>query len=264
MKTTGTLKFILFCLIVFSLMAACAPVTASSTGTPPIVTTTLPEIINSSTPEVTPVEEKTETTAPVSRATPDVNITATAQAVSMQVDMKKLADEKLVSSSTGQYYTVQNFSGEWAKLSYYHWWPLNRKPTNFAIRADVTWESAMPNANPSKAGCGFVFHENGPDNLHITYLSTDGYVRNHRTDKRVVTDLKANWAGKFDMTSDSAQIMLVVDYQWITVFVNGKQIVRFQDDRLNGGGLAYAIASGSNNDFGTRCTFENVELWEFN
>lgn len=182
----------------------------------------------------------------------------------MQKDMEKLAYDRLVSSAAGKYYSVQDFTGEWAKLAYYHWWPLNRKPTNFAIRADVNWETAIPNANPSKAGCGFVFHENGPDNLHLSFLSMDGYVRNYRMEKRVISDLKANYAGKFDYPADSAKIMLVVDYQWITFFVDGKQILRFKDDHLNGGGLAFAVASGSNNSFGTRCTFQNVELWEFN
>ena len=182
----------------------------------------------------------------------------------MKKEVQKLAGLKLVSSSKGAYYRVQDFTGEWAKLSYYHWWPLNRKPTNFAIRADVSWESAVPLGNPSKSGCGFVFHENGPGDLHLSFLSMDGYARNYRTEKNVVSDLKGNYAGKFNYPGDKAQIMLVVDYQWITVFINGKQVVRFQDDRLNGGGLAFAVASGSNNDFGTRCTFQNVDLWEFN
>ncbi len=263
MKTVRHSRLFILSLTICSLMAACSSSATPVVSTLPI-STDLPQTTSSSTPVLTRTVESTETSTPVSRATPDINVTATAQAVSMQVDMQKLVDNKLVSSAAGQYFTVQNFTGEWAKLSYYHWWPLDVKPTNFAIRALVTWESAMPNANPSRAGCGFVFHENGPDDLHITYISTDGYVRSHRMDKKVFSDLKANWAGKFDMTSDSAEVMLVVDYQWITVFVNGKQIVRFQDDRLNGGGLAFAVASGSNNDFGTRCTFENVELWEFN
>ena len=75
----------------------------------------------------------------------------------MKLDMQNLAAFKLVSSATGSYYRVQDFTGEWAKLSYYHWWPLNRKPTNFAIRADITWDSAMPNANPSKGWLRFCF-----------------------------------------------------------------------------------------------------------
>jgi hypothetical protein len=221
-------------------------------------------------PEAQTVEPSAGATEVVGTMTPTPKVKAqTATPVDpREEDMKKevqvLAGQKLVSSSKGTYYRVQDFTGEWAKLGYYHWWPLNRKPTNFAIKADVNWESAVPLGNPSKSGCGFVFHENGASDLHISFLSLDGYSRNYRTEKNVISDLKGNYAGKFNYTADKATIMLVVDYQWITFFVNGKQVVRFQDDRLDGGGLAFAVASGSNNDFGTRCTFQNVDLWEFN
>jgi hypothetical protein len=262
MQTKKLLQALLLCIFTGSMFAACSP------AVPPTPTASASEPIPGTTAQadasLTPETTLTTSASPVNKVTPDINSTAVAQANAMQLDMQNLAAFKLVSSATGSYYRVQDFTGEWAKLSYYHWWPLNRKPTNFAIRADITWDSAMPNANPSKAGCGFVFHENGADNLHFSYLSMDGYVRNYRMDKKIFSDLKANWAGKFNYPSDSAKFMLVVDYQWITVFVNDKQIVRFQDDRLKGGGLAYAVSSGSNNDFGTRCTFENVELWEFN
>lgn len=246
--------------LAFSLLASCstpAPVlTTPSANTPsPAAQTTepagnTPEVIGTMT--ATPAK-KVQTPTPVDPREED-----------MKKEMQSLAGQKLVSSSKGTYYRVQDFTGEWAKLSYYHWWSLNRQPTNFAIRADINWESAMPLGNPAKSGCGFVFHENGPANLHLSFLSMDGNVRNYRTEKNVVSDLKGNYAGKFNFAADKAKIMLVVDYQWITVFVNGKQVVRFQDDRLDGGGLAFAAASGTNNGFGTRCTFQNVDLWEFN
>lgn len=254
--TSKFLKPILL-LTTICLLAGCTA-TSTATVTPTAVSQpTADRITVGSAPEAL-------TITPTQNKTPVPSITVNAQAELMKKDMKDLAAQRLVSSSEGTYYRVQDFTGEWAKLSYYHWWPLNRKPTNFAIRADVDWKSALPIGNPSKSGCGFVFHENGADNLHFSFISMDGYARNYRVEKKVFSDLKANYVGKFNYPGDSAKIMLVVDYQWITFFVNGKQIVRLQDDRLKGGGLAFAVASGANNDFGTRCTFTNVELWEFN
>lgn len=250
-------KFLIV-LLAGSFLAACSSSATIATQRSSSAASTIPD------ETLTVTETETATANPSKTITPDISITGTSPANSMKEDMQKLAEQKLVSSANGTYYRVQDFTGEWAKLSYYHWWSLNRKPTNFAIRADITWDSAIPNANPSKAGCGFVFHENGVDNQHFSFLSTDGYVRNYRVEKNVFADLKANYVGKFNYPSDSAKIMLVVDYQWITFFVDGKQIVRFQDDHLKGGGLAFAVASSSNNDFGTRCIFKNVELWEFN
>ena len=123
----------------------------------------------------------------------------------MKQDLQKLVDKNLLQSSDGKYYRVQDLTGEWAKLGYYHWWPLDRKPTNFAIRADVKWEIASTSANYSKAGCGFVFHEQGADNLHFSFLSMDGYVRNIRMEKKIFADLKANYAGKFNYPSRFGQ-----------------------------------------------------------
>jgi hypothetical protein len=240
---------------------------ASCSSPAPVISTPEPETTLSSSETVEPAGKPQEVVGTMT-ATPAKKAQTPTPLDPREEDMKKevqsLAGQKLVSSSKGTYYRVQDFTGEWAKLSYYHWWPLNRKPENFAIRADINWESAKPLGNPSKSGCGFVFHENSISDLHLSFLSMDGYVRNYRTEKNVVSDLKGNYAGKFNYPADKAKIMLVVDYQWITVFVNGKQVVRFQDDRLDGGGLAFAVASGSNNGFGTRCTFQNVDLWEFN
>lgn len=262
MNTQWFLCSSIFLILISNMISGCS-VAATPTAT---VGTTLASSTTTPSPETAePTTKQTGTieASPSRTITPEVGLAATAQSNNMKADMQKLADEKLVSSSAGKYFRVQDFTGEWAKLSYFHWWPLNRKPSNFAIRADVAWDSAMPNSNPAKAGCGFVFHENGADNLHITLLNLDGYVRNYRFEKKVFTDLKGNYAGKFKIPADSAKIMLVVDYQWITVFVNGKQVVRFEDNHLKDGGLAFAVSSGSNNNFGTRCSFTNVELWEF-
>jgi hypothetical protein len=195
--------------------------------------------------------------------TPDFALTATSQATSMKEDLQELADQGIIQNSDGRYYRVQDLTAEWAKLGYYHWWPLDRKPTNFAIRADAKWEIASAAANYAKAGCGFVYHELGANELHFSFLSMDGFVRTIRMEKGIFTDMEAKSAGKFRYPADSANFLLIVEDKWITFLVNNVVIIHFKDDHLAGGGLSLAVASGTNNDFGTRCQFQNVELWEF-
>lgn len=226
--------------------------------------------LGKTSPTIEPTSSRLQTTEPIetnlapeSSATPEFASTTTAQAESMKQDLQKLLDKDLIQDVNGKYYRVQDLTGEWAKLGYYYWWPLDRKPTNFAIRADVKWEIASSSSNLSKAGCGFVFHEQGPDNLHFSFLSLDGFVRNIRMEKRVFTDLEANYAGKFKFPADSAKLMLVVENQWITFLVNNIVVIHIQDSHLASGGLSMAVASGTNTGFGTRCQFQNVELWEF-
>jgi hypothetical protein len=134
-------------------------------------------------------------------ATPLPTPTISPKFESMQKDMEKLAYDRLVSSAAGKYYSVQDFTGEWAKLAYYHWWPLNRKPTNLLSGRMLTGKLQYQCQSIQSRMC-FVFHENGPDNLHLSFLSMDGYVRNYRMEKRVISDLKANYAGKFDYPAD--------------------------------------------------------------
>jgi hypothetical protein len=196
--------------------------------------------------------------------TPNLALTATSQADTMKQDLQKLADQKIIQKVDGKYYRVQDLDAEWAKLGYYHWWPLERKPENFAIRANTNWEIASTAADYSKAGCGFIYHEKGPANLHFTFLTMDGYVRTIRMEKGLFTDMEAKSAGKFKYPADAARILLVVEDKWITFLVNDVVMVHFKDDHLAGGGLSMAVSSGTNNGFGTRCQFQNVELWEFN
>ncbi len=61
---------------------------------------------------------------------------------------------------------------------------------------------------------------------------------------------------------DTAHMVLILEDQWITAIVNGKQIVHFQDTKLQGGKFGLTLASGTNKEYGTRCTMTNVELWE--
>jgi hypothetical protein len=235
----------------FFVISGCQPFgmatpTIEPTDSNRVVTATLPA---TPTPEVT--------------ATPNFEKTSEFLGNTMKKDVQELVEKKVISGSAGSYYRVQDLTAEFAKLNYYNWWPLDRNPENFVIRADVDWELSSPGANYSKAGCGFVFHERGAGNLHFSFLSMDGYVRNIRMDKQIFTDLKANYAGKFQYPSDSAKIMLVVQNQTATFLVNNEVVVSYQDSRLTGGNLALAIASGTNSGFGTRCRFQNVELWEF-
>jgi hypothetical protein len=241
---------LLVCLISF--LTACSPAASATPVAEP----------TSSGIQTTKIAQATST--PELTATPEYALTVTHQAEAMKQDLQKLVDKNLLQSADGKYYRVQDLTGEWAKLGYYHWWPLDRNPTNFAIRADVKWEIASTSANYSKAGCGFIFHEQGADNLHFSFLSMDGYARNIRMEKKIFADLKANYAGKFSYPSDSANIFLVVEDQWITFLVNDIVMVHFKDDHLTSGGLSMAVASGTNNGFGTRCQFQNVELWELN
>lgn len=76
------------------------------------------------------------------------------------------------------------------------------------------------------------------------------------------TLLQRGYAERFKTPKDNVTMILVLENQWVTVFINGKKVVRFQDSSLNGGQPGYTLASGTNKDFGTRCVITKIELWE--
>ena len=58
-----------------------------------------------------------------------------------------------------------------------------------------------------------------------------------------------------------AEVILIVEGGTIQYFVDGEQIFIRRDQKKLTGYLAYAISSGTNADFGTRCIFTDTEIW---
>ena len=57
--------------------------------------------------------------------------------------------------------------------------------------------------------------------------------------------------------------MLVVDDKRISFYVNGERVATAYDGSLNAGNIALTLLSGTNKDYGTRCTMSNIDLFIF-
>jgi hypothetical protein len=212
-----------------------------------------------SEPLPTETSEPTATLQPTVEPTPTIE--PTKESVEMEKLVKKLFDDKYISTVDGTYKKLDDFDQSWAKLYWYQWWNTDYSPTNFVIQADLEWDSASKIANWSDSGCGFIYHTAGNTDHHATFLMMDGKVVSYRAINNSWTSLQGGNAGRFKTPSDKAHMVLSIDKQWVTVLVNGKKIVHFQDTKLTGGKLALTVASGTNKDFGIRCQMKNVELW---
>lgn len=245
---------ILISLFISSCSAAKKPAAQTEAPVKPVVTT-----ISTETTKPTDVPQPTITIQPTVEPTP--TIVPTSESVEMEKLIKKLADDKIISTTQGTYKKLADFDESWAQLYWYQWWYTDFSPTNFVIQADLEWQSGSNIANWSDSGCGFIYHESGSKNHHATFLMMDGKVVSYRAINDTWTSLKGGNAGRFKTPADSAHMVLVVDNQWVTALVNGNKVVRFQDTKLTGGKLALTVASGTNKDFGTRCQMKNIELW---
>lgn len=220
----------------------------------------------------TPVSTPTASPLPPS-PTPDAAVQAAAQATlqasSFMEIVAKLKADGMLSTTEGFYYRLADVDQSVAARGEYFWIPTDYSPPNFVLRANVAWQTGDANADWSVSGPGFLFHETGDNRFYAIFLRLNGQVDLYRIDVDnnsffYVANKKIENVGKPD---GKAVLMLVVENNDINFYVDDQLVITAKDANLTtpeyaGGGLNFAIASGTNKNFGTRAIFTNVELWE--
>lgn len=243
-----------FYFILLILLSACGT-TAYPTATPTIT-------LEQPTLTFTPVPLPTDTVQPTITASP--TIAPTKQSAKMEELLQDLNNKGVISTVKGSYHRIPDFKEEWAQLGYYQYWFTEFDVRSFVIQADIEMESASKTANFGDSGCGFVYHTWDGSTHHATFLMMDGKIKTYRSVKNNWTSLKGGSVGKVTPPFNKAHMILVVEKQKIIIFIDGNEVVNFEDpkllDDLNTK-LALTLASGTNKGFGTRCTIKNMELW---
>jgi hypothetical protein len=193
--------------------------------------------------------------------TASVNAEATAQAQGMASIVKQLASEGLLENTAGTYSKLDDFNETWAQIGWYQWWNTGLAPTDFVIRAHTEWESASKTANWFDSGCGFVFHEKDADNHYMVFLALDANVYLKGYVDGVYKEFGKGYVGKINHLKGGADVMLVIEGDHIIYYVNGEKVLEKSVSALSEGNLALTLVSGTNKDFGTRCSISDIELW---
>lgn len=267
-------KMLLLALIGMIISLACLSGPAAPTGTPTIdlQSTQIKEQENqkatSSAQAAFEAQQQTATAVAAAArestrqaATQAVNAEATALAADMSQEVNSLYSDRIISSAGGDYHRLADFDESWAQINWYQWWDTGLEPANFVIRTNMTWSSASNVANWFSSGCGIVFRERDEDNHYNVFLGLDGNVYLNGYKNGNFLSFAKGRAGKLDIPKGNAEFQLAVDQDWITVFVNGKQVLRKQEKSFSDGKLALTLSSGTNKDYGTRCQMTDIELW---
>jgi hypothetical protein len=190
---------------------------------------------------------------------------STAQANDMYQLIEKLQQDGDITSNAGQYYKIDDFSGNWAQLNFYQGWATGHKASDFVLRAHTAWESASKTANWYEAGCGFRFREMDGNNHYMIFLALDsnvyliGYVDGN------LRQFGRGAAPKINHLKGEADIVLIAQGDHFIYYVNGQKVFDRNNSALSGeGDLNFSIVSGTNKGFGTKCDITNVELWKLN
>jgi hypothetical protein len=215
-----------------------------------------------STDEAAKAIEQAQQTEAAQAEADSIAATATAAVKPIYDWVLQLNNDGVLNTTEGNYVRLDSFDQSWAQLGWYQWWGTGYEPTNFVIRTGATWETAYERADLNYSGCGFVFHEVDSNNHILVYLGMDGYAYMSHFAKGKYSQTGHVYYGKLAIPSDSGELVLAVNENWITFYVNGKQLIHKQDLALTGGKLALTILSGTNKDYGTRCQMNDIDLWE--
>lgn len=194
--------------------------------------------------------------------TAQVEAKATEQAAEMAGVVQDLKSKGILTSTAGTFHMLEDFKENWAQLGWYQWWPTGYRPADFVIRAHTGWESASKTADWFSSGCGFVFRAKDESNHYLIYLALDSNVYLKGYINGTYRELGKGYAGKMNYLKGEADVMLVVQGEKITYYVNDQKVFERENKSLREGDLGLTLVSGTNLDYGTRCEMTNIELWD--
>jgi hypothetical protein len=212
----------------------------------------------------TPTKTLRPTSTPRPTATP--NISQTKSYDDIFSDVEKFKDEGLISSTKGEYSALDDFSETMAQRGWLQYWNYNFIVKNFVYKAHVSWSTAGETNETS--GCGIVFAVNkkGEGNNYYGVVLDKTRIFFSSTYGGYYYDMgKSRGTGKvsFGNPAEADLTLLVYDYK-ANVYVDDEFIGEYtlSKDRELEGKFGYGIISGTNKDYGTRCTITESRMWE--
>lgn len=149
----------------------------------------------------------------------------------------------------------------WAQRSYYDWLTDGQVAADFLAAAELTWEVAGSDANWSQCGCGFVFRLNARGDHYLIYLGLDGHVYLYRNLEGSQVLLADWYAGPVDIPAGEGELALAARGGQLCAWVEGLELGCVEDEMLASGLFGYAVASGTNREYGVRCAYRSAGLW---
>jgi hypothetical protein len=257
MKTQKVKTLISIPLILVFVLSACSFSAAEPTPVPtdtPAPTATKTEV-PTNTPRPSPTPRPTKT--------PD--LAATQHTDELNVEAQKYFDLGYLTTDKGEFIEYDDFKEETAQITSYSWWILDDKASDFYMSAHFKWSSAYRNAETSGCGFAFAIQDNYEhyaiflDRSKIYFVETDHFynpVGLTRGTGRV------NFDNPFDKPVE-ADFTLIVKGTYAYVLVDGEVVGEYtlSKSKILRGKLGFALLSGTNKDYGTRCEMTDIHAW---
>lgn len=204
------------------------------------------------TSTLTPTSTATATPRPTFTRTPD--ITATAQLEKFNELMSSYYSFGPAESMQGKHYPLDDYSDQLAKTGYFSWLPSDLRLRDILLRAHVKMSTA--NKPSGSTGCGLVFRTVG-DFAESIFVQQNGHLYYGAGN----TSFHSGYHGNINNPAEFELVFFLKDTHY-QVFMDGKSVMK--GDTVippSAGGISFAVQSGSDEDFGSRCDFTNVDVW---
>jgi hypothetical protein len=204
------------------------------------------------TPTIPPTATSTPTRKPTPTKTPDV--AATLQLEKFGELMSNYYSFGPVESMQGRYFPQDDYSDQLAQKGYFSWLPSDLRLRDVLLRADVVMTTA--NTPSNSTGCGIMFRTVGDFHESIFILQS-GELNYGAGD----TVFNSRNRGKFSNPAEFEVVFVLKDNHY-QVFIDGETAMK-GDSILtpSAGGISFAVQSGSDEEFGSKCDFKNIDLW---
>ncbi len=242
--------FGIFLLVLLAVSLACGGAPAP-TAMPPA--TPVP-------PTATATATLEPTSTPKPTATPDT--AATEQANARQKLLESYVEAGYIPSASGAFEEVPEFQDAWAQIGWYQWYPLNEDTYgDLVFQGHFSWQTALQTSDLS--GCGIVFGVQPNQDHYAIFLdrSRIAFMMNRGGNVYEVGKTKGSGRPKLSQPGE-ADIAIIVTGAKAVVIVDGQPTTyTLSADQSSSGEFAVSILSGTNKDFGTRCTISDAYIW---
>jgi len=256
MQRKLTSPILLVSLLVVLILSACstaAPApTATNTPMPPTAT-------------ITPTATRTLVPTSTPRPTITPNLAATQRMSDLEAEAQAYYDQGYLEMADGRFMEYDDFDEEWAQLGWYQWWTLKQTAKDFYMSAHFKWSSAYRNADLS--GCGFAFAIQDNNNHYAVFLDRSKVYFVEATEYyRPFKPTRGTGLVSFDNPYDTpveTDFTLIVKGNYAYVLVDDEVVGEYtlSQTRAMRGNLGLTLLSGTNKDYGTRCTMTNLHIW---
>jgi hypothetical protein len=262
------MKNVAFLIVSTIILAGClvsSPGKPTSNTIPPESTATLQPsntIIPTNTimPSPTNTPEPTKTPVPSSTPTPDLFAV-------VGDHIKTYKSEELVhvfnEFSKSKTLVLDNYSYNAARTHTLFPSYTDLQPEEFLVISKVKWSHAPGRITDSAASCGFTFRFNNDDKSYFAVISADGNTRFINADDKYWRGLdhKMILSQSFTATTDEVEFVMAVMPERFVLAIDGEIILDNPMKWDSTGYFGYALISGTNRDYGTRCTFTDTTLF---